>query len=209
MVQTIQEVEDRKASLEAVIATITVLLPTLTLGSDEYDLSAAKYLEARKELKSIPLALEAAKIAANKDAIDKVSLLFVETIQSLAVQSGIEALLLKPLTTVRYVQGMPNAEGVRSPAVVEFNPIFGAIAKVPKVKVEGASTEVSTGRKKVTGPNGYSNSPTKFVEAFSNGAEKLLLRVNGGKTYSHTVVDSQTKFDAFCVAHNLVGYSIS
>lgn len=185
-----QEVEAKKVSLEAEMSTALEAAKVLTPATAEFDEAYSRYLGAKAGLAKIPEELAKAKLAENAEAIGVAAGQVAEAITQLVDGLKVADLLGTPVVALRYAV---DGEGK---ALVVFNPII-------KVKAAGAKTTKGAGRTVVVDPEGNKLSLTKFVLATASEAE---LKSDEFK-YPHTRVDSKPKFEEYCTAHTLTGYT--
>ncbi|GAH37999.1 unnamed protein product, partial [marine sediment metagenome] len=95
-----------------------------------------------------------------------------------------------PVTALRY---FTDAEGKVG---VVFNPVM-------KVTAKGTPRTPGTGRTVIVDTEGNKLSLTKFVLAHATDAEKASPEYK----YPHSQVATKPKFEAFCTAHALTGYT--
>ena len=187
----IQEVETKKTTLEAEMATALEAAKVLTPATSEFDEAYSRYLSAKSMLAKIPDELAKAMVAQNAEAITQCGTQIAEAIGQLVVGLKVADLLGAPVIALRYAV---DAEGK---ALVVFNPII-------KVKAAGGKRESKGGgRTVILDPEGNRLSLTKFVLAHATDAEKATPEYK----YPHSQVDSKPKFEAFCEAHTLTGYT--
>ena len=198
---TVQEVETRKAQLETLRDTALDAAKTLIPATAEFDEAYGRYLSAKASLAGIPAELAKALMAQNSEAIKVAGIQLADGITEMIAGLNIAALLGTPVVALRYYRiPSKDAEGKESISQgVVFNPTTQA--KAAGIKSKGESK--GAGHTQIVGPDGTKQSLTKFVMAHMSKPAGL-----GEKAwYPHTEVDSNPKFDVFCVAHNLVGYA--
>lgn len=197
---TVQEVELKRAQLESVRDTALEAAKVLAPATSEFDEAYGRYLNAKTSLARIPDELAKARVAENADAIKTAGVTISEAITQLIEGLGVANLLGTPVIALRYyrVAGKDVAGKESVSMGVVFNPIIGTkgAGKAPK-EAKGI------GHTMIVGPDGTKYSLTKFVLAYTTEAEKA----SADYKYPHTKVDSKPKFDAFCVARNLTGYT--
>lgn len=188
---TIQEIETKKTTLEAEMGTALEAAKVLTPATAEFDEAYSRYLSAKASLAKIPDELAAAKVAENADAIAVCGSQVAEAIGQLVDGLKVADLLGVPVTALRYAK---DSEGK---ALIVFNPVI-------KVKATGGTRKASgAGRTVIVDAEGNRLSLTKFVLANASDAEKVTPEFK----YPHTQVDSKPKFEAFCEAHSLTGFT--
>jgi len=194
---TIAEVEAKQVTLEATIATALEASKALSPGTAEFDEAYGRYLSAKSSLAKIPGELAIAKQAEHAEAIKADCITIGAAIRELVVGLGLADKLGEPVVSVVWTQGAAGADGIVPEPVVKVNP------KVT-VKSSGGKREVKAGGHTMIGyPDGTQQSQTKFVLEFATEAEKASPEYK----YPHTRVDSKPKFEVFCTAHNLTGYT--
>ena len=189
---TIVEIEAKQASLEAKLVTALEAAKVLTPATTEFDEAYGVYLGAKADLTKIPAEIAAAKLAENANAIKVCADQVAEAIGQLVDGLKVADLLGVLVTALRY------AIDTEGKALVVFNPVI-------KAKATGGAREskAGTGRTVIVDSNGERWSLTKFVLANATEAEKSSPEYK----YPHTKADSKPKFEAFCVEHNLTGYT--
>lgn len=183
-----KEVETKKTTLEAEMATALEAVKVLTPATPEFDEAYTRYLGSKASLAKIPDELIAAKLSENSEAIAVAGTQIADAIAQLAAGLKIEELLGTPLIALRYAV---DAEGK---GLVVFNPIM-------KLKSTTGAKGKGTGRTVIVDSAGERLSLTKFVLAHATEAEKS----SPDYKYPHTRVDSKPKFEEFCKAHSLTG----
>lgn len=189
---TIVEVEAKKTNLEAEMATALEAAKVLTPATAEFDDAYGRYLAAKANLFKIPEEIAKAKTAENAGAISAAGDTTAEAITQLVDGLKVADLLGVPVIALRYTVDAAGKAGVI------FNPIV-------KVKAAGGGTKRTpgTGRTVIVDPEGNRLSLTKFVLAYATDAEKATPEYK----YPHGQVDSKPKFEAFCLAHSLTGFT--
>lgn len=188
---TVVEVETKKTNLETEMATALEAAKVLTPATAEFDEAYSRYLSAKASLAKIPDEIAAAKLAENADAIKVCAAQVAEAIGQLVDGLKVADLIGTPVIALRYAV---DAEGK---ALVVFNPII-------KVRAAGAPKGAKgAGRTVIVDPAGEKWSLTKFVLNFATDAEKATPEFK----YPHSQVATKPKFEAFCQAHSLTGYT--
>lgn len=189
--QTVQEVEAKKTTLEAEQATALEAAKVLTPATAEFDEAYGRYLAAKASLLKIPDEIAAATLAANAELIATAGAQVAEAIGQLLTGLEVEKLVGKPVICLRY------AVDSESKALVVFNPII----KVASTRKAGATK--GGGRTVIVDGEGNRLSLTKFVLAHATEAEKATDEYK----YPHALVATKPKFEAFCTGHSLTGYT--
>lgn len=187
---TTQEVETKKTGLEAEIETALEAAKVLTPATPEFDEAYGRYLAAKANLAKIPEEFAKAKLAENAEAIATAGSQVAEAIGQLVDGLKVADLLGTPVTALRYFVDAEKKAGV------VFNPIA-------KIKSTGKREAKGTGRTVIVDTEGNRLSLTKFVLAHATDAEKASDEFK----YPHSQVDSKPKFEKFCEAHSLTGYT--
>ncbi len=194
---TIAEVEAKKTTLETTIATALEASKALAPGTTEFDDAYGRYLSAKLALAKIPEELAVAKRTENAEVIKAGASTIGAAIRELIAGLELASKLGEPVISVVWTQGQAGLDGVIPEPVVLINP--KTVAKAPSAKHEAKTG----GRTMIGYPDGTQTSLTKFVGEFATDAEKASPEYK----YPHTRVDSKPKFEAFCTAHNLTGYT--
>lgn len=184
------EVEAKKTTLEAEMATALEAAKVLAPATPEFDEAYGRYLSAKASLAKIPEELAKAMLAENAEAIAQRGLQIAEGIGQLVDGLKVADLVGTPIVALRYAV---DAEGK---ALVVFNPIV-------KVKSTGKREAKGTGRIVVVDTEGNRLSLTKFVLAHATDEEKASPEYK----YPHSQVDSKPKFEKFCKEHSLTGFT--
>jgi hypothetical protein len=203
MTLTVLEVTNKKATLETVIGTTLEAVKALTPGSPEFDEAYGRYLSAKVDVQKIPEELKAAVQAENADKIKATCATVASAIQQLLAGLKAEELMGTPIIALRYAfSESKDDKGVvtKTPMVV-LNPIEHVKQSGPKTTSD--TTGKGTGHNMIILPDGSKKSLTKFVNETATETEKASAEFK----YPHTRVDSKPKFEAYCTAHNLTGYS--
>ena len=187
---TVTEVQNKETALQAEMDTALEAAKVLTPATPEFDEAYSRYLAAKASIAKIPDEIAAAKLAENADAIKVCATQVAEAIGQLVDGLKVADLVGVPVTALRYAI---DAEGN---ALVVFNPVI-------KVRAAGGKATKTAGRTVIVDPNGEKWSLTKFVLAHATDAEKASPEYK----YPHTQVATKPKFDAFCEAHSLTGYT--
>lgn len=187
---TVTEVEAKQKTLEAEMATALEAAKVLTPATPEFDEAYSRYLSAKASIAKIPDEIAAAKLAENAEAIATAGASVAEAITQLCDGLKVADLLGKPVEALRFAI---DAEGK---ALVVFNPVI-RVAAARKKGVKGA------GRTVIIDPAGEKWSLTKFVLEHATDAEKATPEYK----YPHSQVATKPKFEAFCEAHKLTGYT--
>lgn len=188
--QTIVEIEAKQKTLEAEMSTSIEAAKVLTPATPEFDEAYSRYLAAKASIAKIPDEIATAKLAENAEAIATAGAQVAEAIEQLVDGLKVADLIGVPVTALRYAK---DAEGKK---LVIFNP-------VTKVRAAGARRGRGAGRTSIIDPQGEKWSLTKFVLAHASDTEKASPEYK----YPHTQVDSKPKFEKFCEAHSLTGYT--
>lgn len=189
---TVQEVEAKEVGLVTERDTALAAAKELEPGSIEFDQAYNRYSAARVNLLKIPDELVAAKQQENAGEIAAAKATIVEGIETLLVGLNVSDLLGTKIRCINYTVDAEDKGGLA------FNPIVKSPAKMaPRESKSGGRTMIAL-------PDGTKQSPTKFVLAHATEAEKATFSVNKPP---HLKVDTKPKFDAFCIAHNLTGYT--
>jgi len=113
-----------------------------------------------------------------------------EAITQLVTGLKVADLLGVPVTALRYSQA---SDGV---VLVAFNP-------VARKATAGTRKAAGAGRTVIVDTEGNRLSLTKFVLAHATDVEKASPEYK----YPHSQVSSKPKFEAFCTAHSLTGFT--
>lgn len=187
---TVIEVEAKKTSLDAELATALEAAKVLTPATPEFDEAYGRYLSAKAALAKIPDEVAAAKQSENAEAIAQCATQIAEAVKQLVEGLKVAELLGVPVKSLRYVV---DDEGKLK---VTFNPVV-------VVKATGAGKgHKAGGHTTILTPEGEHLSLTKFVLAHATEEEKATPEYK----YPHAQVDSQPKFTKFCEAHSLTGF---
>ena len=192
---TVLEIDAKKTNLEAEIATALEAAKVLTPATTEFDDAYGRYLAAKANLAKIPDEMVKARQSENADAIKVCVTQVAEAIGQLVDGLKLADLLGTPVIALRYAK---PAEGE---AIVVFNPI----AQVAGTSKKTAGTK-GAGRTVIVDPEGNRLSLTKFVLNSATDAEKDSTNEAFLK-YPHAAVDTKPKFEVFCEAHSLTGYT--
>lgn len=210
---TVVEVQTKLAQLEAERDTALAAAKVLTPATPEFDDAYGRYLASKTAIGKIPDELAKAKLSENADAIKAQALVVGETLVKLTTGLKVAELLGSPLTSLRALFTETDVEGVKvTTCNVAFNPPVAA-SKPVKAKAEGAAEAKELHKRTVImAPGGAKYNPTKFILTFmpqeEQAKEQAEATAKGNKAwYPHVLVDSLPKFEAFCKAHNLVGYT--
>lgn len=190
---TIAEVEAKQKTLEAEMSTALEAAKVLTPATAEFDEAYSRYLGAKANIAKIPDEIAKAKLEENAEAIAVAAGQVGEAITQLVVGLKVADLIGTPVIALRYFLDAEGKVGV------VFNPIT-------KVAAKGGTRTPGTGRTVIGGgdiPAGETMSLTKFVLAHATDAEKE----SADYKYPHSQVATKPKFEAFCEAHKLTGYT--
>ncbi len=190
----IPEVQAKQTTLEAQLAELVALVPTLQFGTEEYNAKAEEYLSVRKSLANMPAELAAAQKEANASEINAASAAVAEAITKLVEGLKVAELLGEPVTGLRYfnVASKDDAGVETMSAGVVFNPL----TKVPSTRAPKDGGEATGTRQAVVTASGEKMSKTAFVKACTT-----LTAEEQAEKYPHALVASGPKFEAFLKAH--------
>jgi len=188
----VDEIATKETSLNAELSTALEAAKVLTPATPEFDEAYSRYLSAKAMLAKLPDELAAAKLSDNKEAIDVCGTQVATGITQLIDGLKVADLTGTPITALRY---FTDAEGKHS---VVFNPVT-----VVKAKGTGTARTPGSGRTVIVDSAGERLSLTKFVLAHATEAEKLTPEYK----YPHSQVATKPKFEAFCAAHSLTGFT--
>lgn len=195
---TVIEVLEKQKNLENIVMTSLEATKVLEVGTPEFDEAYGMYLGAKSSLAKIPDELASAKKAENSEAIKADSAAIASAVKELVAGLGLAEKLGEPVKSVVWTQGATGDDGIVPEPVVHVNPTVSVKSTGPK-----SARTPSTGRTVIGYPDGSQKSCTKFVLEFATEVEKATPEYK----YPHTRVDSKPKFEAFCTAHNLSGFS--
>lgn len=186
----IKEVETKQKALETELDVALTAAKVLTPATPEFDNAYGRYLGAKANLAKIPAELAKAKVDENAGAINAAGAEIAKSILELVKGFEVEKLLGTPVICLNYVVAEAG------PMVV-FNP-------VRKVGSGGSKGGTRGGKRTViTTPTGETLNCTQFVMRHATVAEKATTAYHN----PHTFVDTQPKFDAFCLSHGLSGHA--
>lgn len=197
---TIQEIEAKKVQLETEQATALEAAKVLTPATPEFDEAYGRYLAAKAGIARIPDEIAKAKLIENAEAIKVAGNTVAEAVTQLVDGLKVSELLGTDVIALRYFRVVtPASEGVEASVStgVVFNPILKLSGGKGGTKKEGA------GRTIVVDSAGERLSLTKFVLATCSEAEKASPEFK----YPHAQVNTKPKFEAYCQAHSLTGYT--
>jgi len=198
---TTVEVEAKKTTLEAEMATALEASKVLTPATAEFDEAYGRYLAAKAGIAKIPEELAKAKLAENAEAIATAGAQVGEAIVQLVDGLKIADLLGTAVTGLRYYRHVKTAED--GTETIDTGVVFNPVTKVP---TKGTKPAKGAGRTVILDAAGERLSLTKFVLANATDEEKLETSDKFLK-YPHTAVDTKPKFEAFCESHGLTGFT--
>lgn len=208
----VAEVQAREVTLKATISTALEAAKALTPGTPEFDDAYGRHLAAKTALAAIPGELLEARKADNTAKINAALITIGLVVRGAVQKLNLADLICEPVTSVVWSQGATGLDGVVPEPLVTVNPKILGRATGPKAaktaKPEGEG-EVAK-RLKVKYPDGSIVSRTAFVTQFATSEKE---DVTAFKTPHTFIIDAahpndSTKFDEFCAAHNLTGYSL-
>ena len=196
---TVAEVETKKQTLIATMQTALAASKSLEPGTKEFDEAYQRYFTARDQLNKIDAELEKAMLAQNAEVIKADAGTIGQAIFKLIEGLKVAEKTGKPIQSLKYF-----VDGDNKPNVV-FNPV--TTVKSSGGKATGAK-KTGKGHTKIHGPGlpEEGESITKFVIAHLTESQKTEGSADFVK-YPHVLIDTKPKFEAFCVAHGLTGYT--
>jgi hypothetical protein len=200
---TVIEVESKKAQLTIEMGTALEASKALQPGTSEFDGAYERYFTAKNALAKIPEELQKAKIEENAGAIKVAGNQVAEATEQLIAALNIESLIGAPVIAANYYR-IASKDEQGNPTVskgVIFNPVTPKRALASETKRESKA-----GHTMIVAPDGTRLSLTKFAAQYATNEEKVRATFKTGFT-PHALVDTKPKFDAFCTAHSLTGYT--
>uniref|UniRef100_A0A6M3JZH8 Uncharacterized protein n=1 Tax=viral metagenome TaxID=1070528 RepID=A0A6M3JZH8_9ZZZZ len=199
---SVKEIEAKQVQLEAELTTALEAAKVLTPATAEFDEAYGRYLSTKAAIARIPDEIAKAKLAENKEAIDAAGITVAEGIFQLVDRLKVAELLGSPVIALRYYRTTSKDEqGAETISTgVAFNPVTKASSTGPR------EASAKSGRTVIVDAQGNRISLTKFALEYASDEEKAKVTYKTGVT-PHVLVDSKPKFEAFCKAHNLTGYT--
>jgi len=196
---TIQEIEAKQVQLELELATALEAAKVLTPATAEFDEAYGRYLNAKVAIAKIPDEIARQKLTENAADIKAAGDTVAEALAQLVDGLKVADLLGTPVIALRYYRTASKDEAGNE--TIATGCVFNPIIKVSSGKAGGGSKVA--GHTMIVDAQGNKFSCTKFVQAHATEAELASQDYK----YPHTRVDSRPKFDEFCTAHNLTGFT--
>ena len=197
---TIQEIQAKQAQMEVEQNTALEAAKTLTPATPEFDEAYGRYLAAKAGIARIPDEIAKAKLTENAEAIGTAGNTVAEAITQLVEGLKVEDLLGTAVIALRYFRVVTPATEAAE-AKISTGVVFNPIMKLSTSK--GGGKKTGMGRTIIVAADGSRLSLTKFVLATATEAEIASVEYK----YPHVLVATKPKFEEYCTAHNLTGYS--